>query len=218
MAGLYNEFLAHIRSSGVAKTSHFQVLIPIAPKAVDRTKFDSGRLLSFRCESADLPGRQLATQDNKIYGPTYKTPYQSIYQEITLNFLETSDLYIRRFFELWINGVFSAASNHLMYPDTYRSDIHITQYDVTAPQEPITQTNQNIRQTVATLSPLVTWHLISSFPTAINQMPVSWSEDGFHRVSVTLAYEYYLMSTPTEPKDKIKPEGATIKQQTGSAT
>ncbi len=219
MAGLYHEFLAHLKNTGVSKTSHFQVLIPVDPVLInDKTTFDFGRVLAFRCEATDLPGRQLVTQDNRIYGPIYKTPYQSLYQEVTLNFLETQDMNIRKYFELWIDFIFESASNRLAYPNMYRKDISITQYDI-SPKQQDTEIQKTITRPSSsdTLAPILTWNLISSFPTAINQMPVSWTEDGFHRVSVTMAYEYYLLSEPSQPKKQTKPEGSTTKRKTGSA-
>jgi len=221
MAGLYHEFLAHIRSTGVSKTSHFQAMIPViltAPGSAAQT----GQTLSLRCESTELPGRQLVTQDNRIYGPIYKTPYQSSYQEITLNFLETQDMFIRKYFELWLDLIYTSASNRLAYPNSYRADILITQFDISPQQAPITEdqplSNQApTRPLLSTLAPLLTWNLISCFPTAVNQMPVSWTEDGFHRVPVTMAYEYYILTEPTQPKKQIKSEGSTTKRKTGSA-
>lgn len=211
MAGLFHEFLAHLKNTGVSKTSHFQVTIPTPsiPGA------DAGRILAFRCEATELPGRQLVTQDNRVYGPIYKTPYQSLYQDITMTFLETADLYARRFFELWMDAIFSAASNQMIYPDSYRREIQITQYDMTVSN---TATAGTTTSTISGLAPVATWHLISSFPISINQMPVSWTEDGFHRVSVTFAYEYYLMSTPATPKKQLKPEAkGAVRQPKGSA-
>jgi len=207
MAGLNHEFLSSIRKSGVSKTSHFEVSIPFVPAAVNvEGAIEASRLLSFRCESTELPGRQLVTQENKIYGPVYKTPYQSIYQDITLNFIETSDLYIRQFFELWMDIIFRSTDNRLQYPDSYRTRINITQYDLSV---------KNPGD--SSLAPIAAWTLYSAFPSAINQMPVSWTEDGFHRVSVTLAYEYYIISTPTTQPKQIKPSAPTSKRTQGSA-
>ena len=40
------------------------------------------RYLALQCETAELPGKSLNTQDVKIYGPTFKIPFQTVYQEI----------------------------------------------------------------------------------------------------------------------------------------
>lgn len=185
MAGLYHEFLAHLKDTGVTKTANYQVSIPMVPGPVAVQYSGFNRLLAMRCEAAELPGRQLVTQDSKIYGPTYKTPYQSLYQEITLNFLEASDFFIRRFFEAWHNTIFDSTTNQLAYPNSYRTDILLTQYDMMFSGDSMKQ--------------IATWNLINAFPTGINQMPLAWSEDGLHRVAVTMAYEYYIITTPEKP-------------------
>lgn len=182
MAGLFHEFFSNLRAEGTAKSSHFQVTIPTIPGILSTAFPNYSRLLAFRCESAELPGRQLATQDNRIYGPIYKIPYQSLYQEITLSFLETQDLFIRQFFEAWIDGVLESQTNLLNYFNTYTTDISITQFDV------VHKTGED------SLSRIAEWSLFSAYPTNINQMPLAWSEDGFHRISVTLAYTHYEMS------------------------
>ncbi len=221
MAGLFHEFLAHLKETGVAKTSHFEVSIPVAPEIVGTSVAEAHRLLSFRCEATELPGRQLVTQENRIYGPVYKTPYQSLYQEITLNFLETKDLFVRRFFELWMDRIFTSYSNKLSYPDEYRYPLVLTQYDIMSKDSDTKEGGSGVtgrnKHITTSLTPVASWVLYYAFPTAVNQMPVSWTEDGFHRVSVTIAFEYYLIGTPTEPPKKITPSAPTTKQTKGSA-
>jgi hypothetical protein len=181
MAGIYSEFLSHINTRGVAKVSHF---IASMPALTDKLGLNP-RDLPLRCESAELPGRQLVTQDVKIYGPVYKVPYQSLYQDIILTFLENDTLGIRTLFELWMDRIFDSSTNILSYPNRYRVDMQVTQYDVVSSAENSTG-----------LDEVATWNLFNAFPLSINQMPLSWTEDGFHRTTVTFAYEYYTISKP----------------------
>jgi hypothetical protein len=55
------------------------------------------RYLALQCESAELPGRTTATADVKIYGPTFKVPYQTQYTDTTLTFLCTNDFFERNY-------------------------------------------------------------------------------------------------------------------------
>lgn len=206
MAGLFHEFLAHLTTTGVAKSSHFQVSIPKVPKGLDGGG-SASRLLAMRCEATELPGRQLVTQDNRVYGPIYKTPYQSLYQDITLTFLETGDFFIRRYFELWLDTIFNSTNNRLEYPAAYYADMSMTQFDMT------------VKKGTSELRQIAVWHLVNAFPVAVNQMPVAWTEDGFHRVSVTFAYEYYELLRPLDPRKHITPRaGATPSLRKGSST
>lgn len=194
MAGVYTEFLSYLNRYGVAKTSHFRLFVP----AFKGEQFsDIDRLLGLRCEATELPGRQLVSNDSRTYGPTYKTPYQSLYQEITLNFIETGNFMIRGFFETWISLIFNPSTNKLAYPNTYRFDTSLTQYDVMVLDE---------KSPRSSLRTTAVWNMYNSFPTAINQMPVSWAEDGLHRVTVTMAYEWYTLLTGDPSQTKPQPK------------
>lgn len=192
MAGQYQEFYSYIKKYGVSKTSHFGLSIPVTLVNTSGEKFsDINKLLGLRCETTELPGRQLVSNDSRTYGPTYKTPYQSLYQEIIVNFLETGNLIIRDFFETWMNSIFNSKNNQLAYPDSYRFDTTLTQYDVSDGSRPNSIKEPETPQ--ASLRTVAVWTLYKTFPTAVNQMPVSWSEDGLHRVTVTLAFEWYAL-------------------------
>lgn len=138
------------------------------------------RYLSLQCEAAELPGRSLVTQDIKIYGPTYKVPYQTQYQEISLTFLCTNDFYERKFFDRWLECIHPSDTNNLRYPkglnggvgDGYMTDITISQYDESTTQ-------------------IYRLKLNDAFPTTIASQQLTWSDDTFHRLQVQFAYQKY---------------------------
>lgn len=172
MPGNISQFLEHVKDSGIAKTSHFDVEIMMGDA-------DVSRLLKLRCDAAELPGRQIATTDNKIYGPIYKTPYQTLYSEITLTFVETADMQIRNFFEMWANSIYDAQTNVIGFIDEVVADIFVTQYDVDGTSDQ--------------LNPTLKFQLIRAFPTNINQMTTSWADDAPHKLSITFFYERYVI-------------------------
>jgi hypothetical protein len=195
---------------GLAKPSRFQVLLPI-PKYVgefvgqnvfeqllnlpntiytDVTQiFTKGqdeqsvsaspsitRYLSLQCESTELPGKQIITADEKIYGPTLKVPYQTQYSESNFTFLCTNDFYERKLFDRWLECIMPTDTNNLRYQKgnntRYLTNITIIQYD------------EVIKQIYAV-------ELIDAFPIAISPQPLSWGEDGFHRLTVQFSYNKY---------------------------
>lgn len=178
MAGRIDEFFAEIGKTGVAKASHFDVMITL-PTNVNGG-LDFLRTMRLRCEAAELPGRSLTTQDVRIYGPVYKTVSQSVYNDLTLTFLDTQNLDVRLFFESWMNAIFDSATNQQAYPDNFVGGVEITQYDTSPQSDKETQ-----------LVPTMKFKLIRAFPTLINPMTSAWSEDAFQRVQVTFVYEYY---------------------------
>lgn len=134
------------------------------------------RYLSMQCDTAELPGVSLQTADAKIYGPTYKIPYQKQYNDTTLSFIATNDFYERKLFDRWIEAIMPPDTNNLRFPKSqnsrYLTDITIIQFD------------EFIKQIYAV-------KLIDAFPVSVSSMPLSWGDDGIHRVSVNFAYQRY---------------------------
>jgi hypothetical protein len=134
------------------------------------------RYLALQCEQTELPGKTLQTADVKIYGPTYKVPYQTQYQDITLSFLCTADFYERKLFDRWMESIMPSDTNNLRFPKgentRYMTNIKIIQYD------------DFIKQVYAI-------ELIDAFPIGIGSQSLSWSEDNFHRLNVQFAFQKY---------------------------
>jgi len=134
------------------------------------------RYLALQCETAELPGRTLMTHEAKVYGPTYKVPYQSQYNEMTLTFLCTNEFWERKLFERWIEAIMPSDTNNLRYAKDegtrYMTPIKVIQYD------------DFIKQIYAV-------ELVDAFPIGISAQQLAWSEDGFHRLSVQFAYQRY---------------------------
>lgn len=134
------------------------------------------RYLSLQCESAELPGKTIATKDVKVYGPTYKVPYQTLYSETNLTFLCTNEFYERKLFERWAECIMPSDTNNLRYAKDdatrYMTNIKIVQYD------------EFIKQIFAI-------ELIDAYPISIASQQLSWSDDNFHRLGIQFAYQKY---------------------------
>lgn len=143
----------------------------------DQSKTSSpstSRYLALQCESAELPGRTLTTADVKIYGPTFKVPYQTQYGDTTLTFLCTNDFFERKLFDRWMEAIHPSDTNNLRFPkgqtSRYMTNIKIIQYD------------DFIKQIYAV-------ELIDAFPIGVAPQALSWGEDGFHRLQIQFAYQ-----------------------------
>lgn len=134
------------------------------------------RYLSLQCETAELPGRSLVTADAKVYGPGFKVPYTSQYQETTLTFICTNEFYERKLFDKWLDAINPSDTWNLRFPKgentRYLTNLKVIQYD------------EFIRQIYAV-------EMMDAFPISVASQPVNWGEEGFHRVSVQFAYQYH---------------------------
>ena len=213
-----NLFLSNVRAKdGLAKPSRFEVVLPIPPyinqfvgnsviekilnfpnsvfsdvsQAINNALGRGGqqtneysrtanaslsRYLALQCEGAELPGKTLATADVKIYGPIFKVPYQTQYTDTTLTFLCTNEFYERKLFDRWMEAIHPSDTNNLRFPKSqtsrYMTNIKIIQYD------------EFIKQIYAV-------ELIDASPIGVAPQSLSWSEDGFHRLSIQFAYQKY---------------------------
>lgn len=172
-----NKFLSELNGSrGPAKNSLYDVRIfpPEIFTALGYRKYIEP--LSMLCESAEMPGKALTTENVKIYGPGYNVPYLTTYQNIALTFLCTNAHTERLLFDLWMNSIISPTTNNVRFQkgtnSKYLTNIEVTQYD--SQEKPIYKAK-----------------LIDSFPTSIAPQQLAWSDDGFQRLTVSFLYQKY---------------------------
>lgn len=210
-----NEFLSNINAKeGLARPARFEVVLPIpgyiaefvqnslierilnlpnsimsditdainsaigadSDKGMKSANPAMSRYLALQCETAEIPGKTLQTDDVKIYGPTFKVPYQTQYGDTSFTFICTNDFYERKLFERWLEAIMPTDTNNLRYPmgqnSQYMTEITIKQY------------NDDVKQIYGV-------KLIEAFPIGVAAQPLSWAEEGFHRLTVQFAYRRY---------------------------
>jgi len=121
--GVLNDILSTFHSEdGYAVPNRFEVLIT-RPKG----SASESRQVSMRCESINLPGRNLATMDDtNIYGPTREIVTGVTYaDEINMTFQASSNLEERVFFEEWQALAFDERSWNVKYYNDYISTVDI---------------------------------------------------------------------------------------------
>jgi hypothetical protein len=107
-------------SVDLARTSNFVVtIVPPAELAIERYQE-----VAYLCSAAQMPGRRLATQESKPYGygPTVKTPYDSMFDDVELTFYIDADRASSlELFHRWLNYIMVNNSN---FPDI----AHVSRY------------------------------------------------------------------------------------------
>ena len=169
MAGSINDFKSSFKGD-LARPNRFIVDVPIPATLLPYVR--TSRNLRYRCDGAQLPGRSLATTEQKTYGPIEKHPYLSTYNDIDLTFLIDDDMDIKVFFDAWLNFINPSYSNNFRYKSEYSTDLTVTQYDVSG------EASYSV-------------NLYEAFPISINQLDLDWSNDGYHKLTVTFAYTYW---------------------------
>ena len=135
--GVLNDILSSFHSDeGYAIPNRFEVLILSPPKRgggittnayAGSERGSDARAVSLRCESVNLPGRNLNTlTDTNIYGPTREIVDGVTYaEEIAMTFQASSGLDERVFFEEWQKQAFDENSWNVGYYNDYVSEVQI---------------------------------------------------------------------------------------------
>jgi hypothetical protein len=153
-AGIDNLKASISRRGGMAKANRFAVYISHPTKKVDLINTDLNSLLGnaasrliqgqspnlgsffedprdvfLFCESATLPGRQVATNDFFTGMKGYKKPYAYLNDDVTLTFNLTNDYYMRDYFKTWIDEIFPYTNGQrkVNYKNRYCTDLIIQQ-------------------------------------------------------------------------------------------
>ena len=167
MAGTINDFKSSFKTD-LARPSRFDVQIN-APLALVPYMGDVRRL-TYRCDSAQLPGRTFATAEQKIgSNPVEKFPYLTTYNDMDLTFIVDDDMKQKVFFDQWLELINPSLNYNYQYKQNYATIITVNQYDVT----------NKLSYSV---------DLYDAYPISMNQLDLDWSSEGFHKLSVTFAY------------------------------
>lgn len=169
MTRTINDFKSSF-SGDLARTSRFDVEIPIPLTLIPYVK--SARILNYRCEVANLPGRTFATTEQKTYGPIEKHPYLTTYNDIDLTFIVDDDMQQRLLFDGWLNYINPTYNYNMRYKENYATTLTINQYNVS---------NEKTYQV----------SLFDAYPISMNQLDLDWNGDGYHKLTVTFAYTYW---------------------------
>jgi len=169
MAGNINEFKSSFNKD-IARSNRFDVQIPVPLTLIPYVS--SAKSLTYRCETAQLPGRTFATTEQKTYGPIEKYPYLNTYGDLDLTFIVDDDMNQKVFFDAWMNYINPLYNNNMRYKGDYSTTIIINQYNV----------SNELTYSV---------NLIDAYPISINQMDLNWGDDSYHKISVTFAYTYW---------------------------
>lgn len=163
------------RIGAVARPNLFYAVLDLAS-----TDITIPETFSFRCETAEFPGRTLATFDDAIgAGPALKLPYDVTYNDISLTIICSEDLAEREFFESWIDKIIQPANSSgaglIAYYDDYAYGNKLT----------VTQIDSSGKT-------LFQYELNDIYPIALTAMTASWEDTNtYQRFGVTMAYRYH---------------------------
>lgn len=162
--------------------------------------------LTYLCEAAEMPGRGFMNLDLRYYGPSFKVPYQTTYEDITLTFLCRAKSKERQFFDDWMEMINPTLSYDFRYKSEYTSDIQIFQFGE----------SDNNRVEMANLAPQAVYMITlnEAYPILVNPQPMTWADDNFLRLGVTFSYSNWYRTRDGTPKPYGTPDYQLVKGRT----
>lgn len=163
-----DNFLSQVRTQHTPRSDRFEVVFNLPRALAGSPEFT--RTLSVYCEEAQIPGLSATNLPVKIGAWTeYRTQnVEFLTTELSFTFLVDELWSGRELFEDWISLAGDPTSKEVGYYEDYVADI-----------------------TVKSLSSkddvLAAWQIIEATPKLINLTPVSWSNQGLIRMSVSFA-------------------------------
>lgn len=143
-----------------------------------RNFINDPRDISLLCDSVVIPSKQITTLDYQANKQSFKVPYGTIEDEVSLGFLLTNDYYMKTIFDRWINSIVDPDKYCVAYKDDISCDVIIQQLD-----------EQD--------TPIYGVKLENAFPTTMSEIGLSnESTSQIQKLNVSFTY------------DKCVPEGA----------
>lgn len=126
-----NEFITQIKKGGLQKPSKYEVLVGRPPIMLDAKYQNSEdwRMMMLFCEQANLPGITYTTTQSRTFGEFREMPYERIFDPLQLSFYCDSKMWIKSFFDGWLNSIQDGKSRVFNYYDRYTSTITINTLD-----------------------------------------------------------------------------------------
>jgi hypothetical protein len=194
------------RYQDLQRQSRFEVRFPIIPKCFSslpgcNTLAD----LTLRCEAVDLPGRVFNTFDHRTYGPIIKYPTQTIFPDITLTFLCSSNragtseirddlggrvgygasaltgMDEKVTFENWMNYINP-------YPAEYKQPGNVY-HNFRYRQDYVAEIDVICFDTAD--NPAYKMTFVGAYPTTVMPVGMTWATEEVARLSVVFTYEYF---------------------------
>jgi hypothetical protein len=214
-------FRSSIEKNGVLRSNRFVVFFSL-PKGLQDFKGEYGYedgLISLRCETAQLPGLNLATIDQPRigWGPVESIPHNVSYSEITLTFVMDAQSKIHRLFYDWMNTIVNfqgsrgqsaldrswdvgsnkAYAYEVGYKENYTTDVLVTVYDNYASPTEGGEGEADYASEYGN-NPVMNVRMFKAYPKSLPNVDLSWgANDELVRLSIPFGFTDFTVDYPT---------------------
>ena len=141
--------------------------------------------MNILCRTAQIPGKQVLTHERRIGMETQKVAYGYAVDDVTLTFMETSLLPIRKYFDTWRSLTIDESNQTAGYKSDYQKRIVIHQL-----AQPVPIAGLSIANLIPATLMISTYsvELVNAFPTTMVGADYNNDQDGFIETTVQLSY------------------------------
>ena len=179
-----NQFLVTLPSLG-AGIPALSSLGSLAGAVGSVLGFLGTRNMNILCRTAQIPGKQVLTHDRRIGMESQKVAYGYAVEDVTLTFMETSTLPIRRYFDTWRSLTLNEDEQTAAYKKDYQKRVIIHQL-----AQPVPIAGFSISNLIPATILVSTYsvELVNAFPTTMVAAEYNNDQDGFIETTVQLSY------------------------------
>lgn len=169
-----NQFITQIKMGGLQKPSKYEVTIG-RPKIISNSKYQNSnewRKMMLFCEQATLPGITYTTTQSRTFGEFREMPYERIFDPLQLSFYCDSKMWIKGFFDEWINSIQDGKSRVFNYYEKYTTQITVNTLD----------NEDNYTYGI---------ELYECYPKSISAIQLDYGAKDVMKLQVTMQYRYW---------------------------
>lgn len=178
--------ISEIKSSitfggGLARTNKFLVSLPSLGSG-GIVGFLGSRNMNILCRTAQIPGKQVTTHEKRIGMKLEKVAYGYAVEDVTLTFMETALMPIRRYFDEWRELILNEDAQTAAYKTEYQKRVVISQLAMPLPFGALTNIPIDVNASTYSVE------LVNAFPTTITSVDYNNEADGFVETTVSMSY------------------------------
>ena len=126
--GGLNDFLALVRTKGLASHNHYYVNFDI-PRCLQRKYAQYGQTMSLLTAGGEFPAVSMLTKDIFSQGATRPVATGINYGDCFYFFYIEQDMTLKSFFDDWFSAIYNPADGVTGFPDDYSTQIRTYQLD-----------------------------------------------------------------------------------------
>lgn len=163
-----NEFVAQIKRGGLSRTNRFHVMFQ--PPFLDPEVIG---LVGLLCDQVQLPGTNYSTTQNRSFGEFRETPYERLYEPISMSFYVDRAMAVKELFDTWTISIQNPDTRLFSYYKEYITDITVFVEDL----------ENNVRYKVT---------MFEAYPKSVGAIQLDTTSKDVMKMSVNFVYKYYI--------------------------